>query len=472
MLPVVAIVGRPNVGKSTLFNALTGTRDAIVADQPGVTRDRQYGIFQFDRQQQALLVDTGGIMADAKGLDELAMEQVKQALADADIIIFLVDARAGVTAGEREILSDLRRLQATVLLVANKTDGMDWEIDQHEWYELGLGPAMGVAASHRRGLDSLRERVADEIAGITSVSDNTLDDLDERDAIKLAFIGRPNVGKSTLVNRLLGEQRVLASDTPGTTRDSIRIPLVRDEQRYILIDTAGVRRRAKVHENVESISVIKTLQSVQSADIAVVMLDAHQGLADQDSHLIGQVLQLGTPLVIALNKWDGLEKEDREMALSEMQRRLTFVDFVRKITISALHGSGLRELFNAIKTTHEAANKAISSNQLTAVLRKAVEAHQPPLHQGRTARLRYAHVGGRGPLRIVIHGSKTKSLPGSYHRYLLNVFRKHFKLTGVAVVLDFRDGDNPFAGRKNTLTSRQQEKRKRLKKFTQRRRGR
>ncbi len=461
MLPVVTIAGRPNVGKSTLFNALTRTRDAIVADQPGVTRDRQYGVCTTGQGDPYLLVDTGGIVAEAEGLDALALEQVNLALAEAQLILFMVDARAGLMASDQDILADIRRYGTNVLLVVNKTDGLDWESGAGDWYQLGIGEPLPIAASHRRGVEQLEDIINERVAELEQQDESAEDDNDQ--SISIALIGRPNVGKSTLVNRLLGEQRVLASEVPGTTRDSIQVRLTRDNQDYVLIDTAGIRRKAKVNEVVEKISVIKTLQSASQAKIALVMLDAHQGLADQDSRLIGQVLQLGTPLIIAINKWDGMHPDARQRVKTELDRRLSFVEYVQQVTISALHGSGLKELFRAIHRTHRAANQEISSHRLTEALLKAAADHPPPLRHGRAARLRYAHLGGRSPMRLVIHGSRTTSLPGSYQRFLLNRMRAEFKLIGVPLHLELRDGANPFAGRKNKLTDRQVNKRKRLK---------
>ncbi len=467
MLPVVTIAGRPNVGKSTLFNALTRTRDAIVADQPGVTRDRQYGICSTSADDQYLLVDTGGIVAAAEGLDAQTRDQVKLALAEAQLILFVVDARDGLMASDEDILADIRRYGTEVLLVVNKTDGIDWESGVGDWYRLGIGEPFPIAASHRRGVEQLEEFIAERIQALGSTQ--PADDIDDG-AISIAMVGRPNVGKSTLVNRLLGEQRVLASEVPGTTRDSIQVRLTRDEQDYVLIDTAGIRRKARVSEVVEKISVIKTLQSAVAADLALVMLDAQEGLSDQDSRLIGQILHLGTPLVIAINKWDGMSQDERARVKTELDRRLVFVDFVPKVTISALHGSGLKELFRAIHKTHAAASQDISSHKLTEALLKAAAEHPPPLSQGRTARLRYAHLGGRSPMRLVVHGTRTSTLPGSYQRFLLNRMRKEFKLVGVPLHLELRDGANPFAGRKNKLTERQMNKRKRLKRFVKGRR--
>jgi len=459
-LPVVTIAGRPNVGKSTLFNALTRSRDAIVADQPGVTRDRQYGICKTDAQASYLLVDTGGIVAQAHGIDVQTLDQVEMALEEAHMILFVVDARAGLLAADQDILANLRKHGKPILLVANKTDGINWDIEQPDWYQLGLGQPLAIAAEHRRGLDDLQQHIEDALQPFFSVADD--DPKHNPDLIRLALIGRPNAGKSTLANRLLGEQRVIANAEPGTTRDSIEVNLERDGKQYQLIDTAGVRRRSRIHDDVEKISVIKALQSVRGANIALVMIDAQQGLVDQDAHLIGQVIELGKPMLLLLNKWDGMSQDDRQGVLQELDRKLPFADFVPRLSISALYGSGIGELFRLINHLHAIAASSFSSNKVTALIKSAVEKHPPPLKGGRKASLSYAHIGGRSPLRIVVHGHRTATLPASYHRYLLNQVRDGFRLKGIPLQLELRDGKNPFAGRRNTLSKRQLEKRKRL----------
>ena len=463
MLPVVAIVGRPNVGKSTLFNALTRTRDALVADVPGVTRDRQYGISRVGRFP-CLLVDTGGLVSNAQGIEYLTAKQVHQAIAESELVLFIVSARDGLTAEDEEIASLLRRAAKPVLMVANKIDGMEVDMALADFASLGMGELAPVTATHRRGLDDMMKAV-DSILPERAEPEEPEQDSDR---LRLAIIGRPNVGKSTLVNRLLGEERVMAFDQPGTTRDTISTMMERDGQEYELIDTAGVRRRSKISEAVEKFSTIKALQAIERAHVVVLMLDAREGLTDQDTTLLGHVLEQGRALVIALNKWDGLDPDHRKQVKRELDRRLQYVTWAQRVSLSALHGSGLQELMRAVKQAWRSALKDFSTPELTRVLKDAFEAHQPPMKLGRTAKLRYAHSGGKLPPRIVIHGSRTDTIPDSYRRYLANVFIAHFKLKGTPLVILFRDSDNPYKDRKNKLTRRQQDKRRRLKKFIRR----
>ena len=461
MLPVVAIVGRPNVGKSTLFNALTRTRDALVADMPGVTRDRQYGISRVG-ERPCLLVDTGGLISNAEGIDYLTAQQVHQAIEESELVLFVVSARDGRMAEDTEIAALLRRSSRKVVMVANKIDGLDENTAMADFASLGMGDLLPVAATHRRGLDSMM-KVVDRHLPVMSEPDEEGEDTDR---MRLAIVGRPNVGKSTLVNRLLGEERVLAFDQPGTTRDTISTHLERDGQHYELIDTAGVRRRSRITEVVEKFSTIKALQAIDRAHVVVLMLDAGEGLTDQDTTLLGHVLTQGRALVIVLNKWDGLDAEHRKRVKSVLDRKLTYVTWAQRVTLSALHGSGIQELMNAVQVAWKSALKDFSTPELTRVLKAAFDAHQPPMKQGRTAKLRYAHSGGKLPPRIVIHGSRTDTIPDAYRRYLVNRFIKHFKLKGTPVFLSFRDSDNPYKDRKNVLSRRQIDKRKRLKKFT------
>lgn len=463
MLPVVAIVGRPNVGKSTLFNALTRTRDALVADLPGVTRDRQYGISRVG-PAPCLLVDTGGLVSQAEGIDYLTARQVHQAIDEAGAVLFVVSARDGLTADDQEIATLLRRAGKEVVLVANKVDGLDAREAMAEFAALGLGDIHPVAAAHRRGLESMMEALQE----LLPVAEGREEAEDDPDRLRLAIVGRPNVGKSTLVNRLLGEERVLAFDQPGTTRDSITVQLERDGQKYELIDTAGVRRRARITEAVEKFSTIKALQAIERAHVVVLMLDAREGLTDQDTTLLGHVLNEGRALVLALNKWDGLDPDHRKRVKAELDRKLAYVDWAQRVTLSALHGSGVQELLDAVGTAWRSATADLGTPELTRVLQSAVEAHQPPMRQGRAAKLRYAHSGGKLPPRIVIHGNRTGTLPDAYRRYLANRFIRHFKLRGTPVLLEFRDSENPYKDRKNVLSERQKAKRRRLKKFTQR----
>ncbi len=464
MLPVIALVGRPNVGKSTLFNRLTKTRDALVANLPGLTRDRQYGQGQLGSRPY-IVVDTGGIGHDEMGVEGALAAQARQAINEADILLFLVDARHGTTSADETIASQLRAMGKPCYLVANKTDGLDPDVAVAEAYQLGMGEPYPIAASHGRGVTQLIDMILEDLA------EDQAEDIvipAEEQGIKLAIVGRPNVGKSTLVNRMLGEDRVVVFDAPGTTRDSVFIPMAHQGQRYTLIDTAGVRRRAKVKETIEKFSVIKTLQAIEEAHVVILILDSRESIVDQDIHLLGSILKAGRALVIAFNKWDGMDMEAKQQAKADLARRLTFLDFAKTHFISALHGTGVGDLYRSVKAAYASATKELSTSALTDTLLKAVQAHQPPLVQGRRIKLRYAHAGGSNPPRIVIHGNQVEKVPASYERYLENTFRKAFKLSGTPVFLEFRQGDNPYAGRKNKLTPRQEQKRKRLQQFVQR----
>ena len=457
MLPVVALVGRPNVGKSTLFNALTRSRDALVADMPGVTRDRHYGVCHLGTRP-FVVVDTGGLSGVEEGLDALTAQQVRLAVEEAQVLVFVVDARDGLLPQDHGILGELRRSGKPILLAVNKTDGLDVEHALAEFARLGLAAALPLSAAHNRGTDEL---VAAALPLLPADEDEPQAHLAD-DSIRVAIVGRPNAGKSTLINRLLGENRLIVSDVAGTTRDPIRVPLERDGKRYTLIDTAGVRRRARVEEGVEKFSVIKTLQSMAAAQVVVLMVDARENLADQDLSLIGHAVDEGRALVIAVNKWDGMDAYQREQCQRTLERKLVFVDWAKTVFISALHGSGLRELMRAVVRAHASATHELASADLTRTLEKAYEAYQPPLVRGHAPKLRFAHPGGSNPPTIVIHGSRTKHIAPAYRRYLENFFRKRYRLEGTPIRIDFRDGDNPFAGRKNVLTEGQQRKRQRM----------
>ncbi len=461
MSAVVALVGRPNVGKSTLFNALTRSRDAIVADLEGLTRDRKYGRCTIS-EQPFIVVDTGGLIEGADGLDALTSEQALLAIEEADLVLFVVDARAGVLPEDEHIAQLLRNRGKQTLVVANKTDGLDEQVAIGEFFSLGFEQVLPTAAAHRRNINGLVSTVEELLPAETALEFSLPA---EADGLRLAILGRPNVGKSTLVNRLVGEERVLAYDMPGTTRDTVYVPWERDGRKYVLIDTAGVRRRSKVDDAVEKFSVIKALQAVDAADVTVLLIDAREGIVDQDTTILSYILKAGRAVVIAINKWDGLDPDDREQVLSNLSRKLSFISYAERVTISALHGSGLRELLKAVNNAALSAAVDVSSSRLTRILEDAYTGHQPPMVQGKTARLRFAHLGGHNPLRIVIHGSRTSTLPESYKRYLANEFRTALNLVGIPVFLRFKDGENPFSGRKNKLTDRQVAKRKRLKKF-------
>ncbi|MCG6965720.1 MAG: ribosome biogenesis GTPase Der [Chromatiaceae bacterium] len=464
MLPVVALIGRPNVGKSTLFNRLTRTRDALVADQPGLTRDRKYGVGRLGSQPY-VVVDTGGISGDRQGVDILMEKQVQQAIGEADLVFFMLDAKDGLTAGDQMIAEGLRRTGKSITVVVNKTEALDYNSISGDFFSLGLGEPVPIAAAHGRGVHGLIDQALDSLPA----SDTSAQGPEDDPGVQIAVVGRPNVGKSTLVNRLLGEERVIAFDQPGTTRDSIFIPFERDGRRYTLIDTAGVRRRSRISEVIEKFSVIKTLQAIEQANVVLFVVDAQQGVSDQDAGLAGHVVDSGRALVVVINKWDGLSGDQRERVKSEMQRRLPFLDFADWRFISALHGSGVGHLLTAVDAAYQAATCDLKTPELTRILEDAVTEHQPPLVHGRRIKLRYAHQGGRNPPIVVIHGNQTADVPASYQRYLMNRFRSVLKLRGTPLRIEFKTGENPFAGRGNKLTSRQLKKRGRLMKFVRKR---
>jgi GTP-binding protein len=456
VLPVLALVGRPNVGKSTLFNRLTRTRDALVADQPGLTRDRNYGLGLLG-DRPYLVVDTGGIGGDASGIDAPMQRQVRAAIDEADRILFIVDARDGLSAGDETIAADLRRSGKPITLVVNKTDGLDYDSVSGDFFALGFGEPMPIAAAHGRGVHGLVDRI---LAGLPAAASVAAPEADR--GVQIAVVGRPNVGKSTLVNRLLGEERVVAYDEPGTTRDSIFIPFERDGRRYTLIDTAGVRRRGRISAAVEKFSVIKTLQAIDQANVVLLVLDARAGIAEQDAGLAGHVLDSGRALVVVINKWDGLADDARGRVRAEMQRRLPFLDFADWRYVSALHGSGVGRLLTAVDAAYRAATVDLKTPQLTRILEQAVSEHQPPLVRGRRIKLRYAHQGGKNPPVVVVHGNQTTEVPAAYRRFLVNRFRAALHLRGTPLRVEFRAGENPYAGRRNELTERQRKKRSRL----------
>tara|TARA_R110000868_G_scaffold362686_1_gene624882 strand:+ start:23459 stop:24784 length:1326 start_codon:yes stop_codon:yes gene_type:complete len=439
ILPVIAIVGQPNVGKSTLFNRLTKSRDAIVVDMPGVTRDRQYGQGKLG-EKPYIVIDTGGIGGDEQGIDAEMVNQSELAIAEADIIIFLVDGRHGLSAADQAIAQNLRQTEKPVFLVVNKTDGIDEHVAMADFYSLGLGNPTPIAASHGRGVTSLIDVICEMLPDVD-------EDANEQTAkgITMALIGRPNVGKSTLTNRILGDERVIVFDQPGTTRDSIFLPFERHGKAYTIVDTAGVRRRGKVRETVEKFSVIKTLQAIEAANVVIPVLDASETVSEQDLHLIGFALDAGKAIVVAINKWDGLDTDQRDHIKSELDRRLNFLSFANVHFISALHGTGVGDLFGSVEAAYASATKEMSTPLLTNILQQALIDAPPPLANGRRIKLRYAHPGGHNPPTVVIHGNLTKKIPGHYKRYLSNYFRKALKLTGTPLKLVFKTGDNPYA---------------------------
>ncbi len=458
MLPTVALVGRPNVGKSTLFNALTRSRDALVHDQPGVTRDRHYGVCRLREDQPFLLVDTGGIAGEEEGLAGATARQARAAAEEADLVLFVVDGREGPSALDDEILGWLRKSGRPVLLVVNKVDGIDARQAESEFARYGFQDVVQTAASHRSGIDELLDEIYPRLP--KEGQGESLDADPER--VRIAFIGRPNVGKSTLVNRLLGEERMIASEVPGTTRDSIAVDLEREGRLYRLVDTAGLRRKGRVDEVVEKFSIVKTLQAIEQCQVAVLLLDASEGVTDQDASVLGAILDAGRALVVAVNKWDGLTDYQRQQAEQLLSRKLGFVEWAEAVRISAKHGSGLRELFRAIHRAHASATKTFSTSEVNTALEIAYESNPPPSIRGHVSKLRYVHPGGENPPTFIVHGTRLKVLPESYKRYLENFFRKRFKLVGTPVRFLFREGANPYEGKKNVLTERQIAKKKRL----------
>ncbi|MEN9680963.1 MAG: ribosome biosis GTPase Der [Pseudomonadota bacterium] len=455
MLPVVALVGRPNVGKSTLFNYLTRTRDALVADYPGLTRDRQYGRVRRG-QRDYFVVDTGGIVETEAGIDEQAMRQVDIALREADVILFLVDARDGLTVGDEAIAVQLRRTGKPLIIAANKIDQASLTLATAEFHAMGLGDPQPISASHAQGIGELLDVVESRLPPLEETPE------EDDGGIRIAIVGRPNVGKSTLVNRLLGEERVVVFDAPGTTRDSVEVPFERHGRRYTLIDTAGIRRRGKIAETIEKFSVIKAMQSIEKAHVVIFLIDAREGVTDQDTTLLGMVLEIGRGLIIGLNKWDGMTQDQRDETKRRLDLKLSFLDFAEKYFISALHGTGVGHLFDAVGDVHAAGMTRMGTSHLTRILQDALAAHQPPLVRGRRIKLKYAHQGGSNPPTIVIHGNQVDEIPGSYKRYLVNTFRSALDITGTPVRVEFKASENPYKDKRNTLTERQVKKRRRM----------
>jgi GTPase len=457
MIPVIALVGRPNVGKSTLFNRLTNSRDALVADIPGLTRDRQYGDGRHG-ERRFIVIDTGGINGGEEGIDEVMAGQSLLAIEEADLVMLLVDARAGLTSGDQFIVDHLRRQQKPVMLVVNKVDGLDPDQALADFYSLGLDEVHPIAASQGRGVTILMDQalqafpepeVPDEAAQLEK-------------GIKIAIAGRPNVGKSTLVNRMLGEERVVVFDEGGTTRDSIYIPFERHGKRYTLIDTAGIRRRGKTLELVEKFSVVKSLQAIQDAHVVILLIDARSGIVEQDLHLLGYVLETGRALVIALNKWDGMDEYAKDKVKQDIQRRLVFVDFAKIHFISAKFGTGVGHLYESVEKAYDSAFRKLSTPKLNQLLERVQIGHQPPLVNGRRIKLRYAHIGGHNPPIIVIHGKQTDSLPDSYVRFLEKNFRKLLRMEGTPIRIELRNDANPYTKGEEDLDYRQVARKRRI----------
>ena len=442
MKPVIALVGRPNVGKSTLFNRLTRSRDALVADLPGLTRDRHYGEGRVG-DRPFLVIDTGGFEPVAKEgiLHEMA-KQTKQAVAEADVVVFIVDGRQGLTPHDKTITDFLRKAGRKVMLVVNKSEGMKYTSVTADFYELGLGDPYVISAAHGDGVADL---VSEALDLATADQPEEVEDDAKVRGIKIAIVGRPNVGKSTMVNTLLGEERVIAFDMPGTTRDSIEIPFERDGKHYTLIDTAGIRRKGKVFEAIEKFSVVKTLQSISDANVVLLLLDAQQDISEQDAHIAGFVLESGRALVVGVNKWDGLNTEQRDHIKREIDRKLSFLSFAKMHFISAIKGTGIPPMLKSIDAAYAAAMRKLPTPQLTRALQEAVD-HQQPRRKGSIRpKLRYAHQGGQNPPVIVVHGSALEAIDANYKRYLEKHFRESFSLTGTPLRIELRSGKNPFS---------------------------
>ena len=458
MRPVIALVGRPNVGKSTLFNRLTRSRDAIVANMPGLTRDRQYGEGEVEGKS-FIVIDTGGITGYEDGIDSKMASQSHLAINEASLCLVLVDAKVGLTPDDEMILDDLRKSHKAIHIVVNKVDGVDPVQAVSDFYKLGISSVFPVTASQGRGVVAMMREVLLDVKADGESKYSISDD----NGIKIAIVGRPNVGKSTLVNRILGEDRVVVYDQPGTTRDSVYIPFERRDEKYTLIDTAGVRKRGKTKETIEKFSVVKSLQAIKDANVAILVIDAQEKIADQDLHLLGYVLESGRALVIAINKWDGMEESQKDFMKSEIRRRFTFVDFAVIHFISALHGSGVGNLYKSIHKAYNSAMNKPATNKLTQILEGAVKDHAPPVVNGRRIKLRYAHPGGQNPPTIVVHGKQTNKLPNDYRRYLEKSFREALKLEGTPVRIELRSDENPFVKDEKNLSQRQVARKRKIK---------
>ena len=462
--PVLALVGRPNVGKSTLFNRLTKSRDAIVADYPGLTRDRQYGTGKVGRYPY-IVVDTGGLSGEAAGVDPLMEKQVRAALEEADVIAFLVDGQVGLTPADEQIAAMLRQYfsHKPIYVLVNKAEGRNPELVKAEFYQLGLGEPLVISAEHG---DHVAEAVNDMLEIVAPrPSDESQPEPDDASGIRVAVVGRPNVGKSTLINRMIGEERVVAYDMPGTTRDSIRVPFERDGVKYTLIDTAGVRRRKKVSDKIEKFSVIKAIEAMDQSHVVVLVIDGSEGITDQDQTLLGHALESGRGLIIAINKWDNLDPDQRKQVKADLDLKLQFADFAPRHFISALHGTGVGNLFEMIQTVYKAATTRVSTSELNRVLQQALLEHQPPMVSGRRIKMRYAHLGGMNPPTVVIHGNMVDRVPQHYTRYLINVFRKAFGWEGTPVKIEYRVTENPYEGKRTKLSERQIRRKRKLMAF-------
>jgi len=466
MAITIAIVGRPNVGKSTLFNYLTRTRNALVSDQPGMTRDRHYGFFEY-QDRTFVLIDTGGLFdteENNESLSESVTRQAFRAVEEADAIFWMVDCRAGLTSLDENLAARLRQSDKQIYLLVNKTEGLDPYTVTAEFHELGIAAPIPISARRGSGIHTLMDMM---------IQDFPVDKTEPvafPEGLRISLVGRPNVGKSTLTNRLVGEDRMLTYELPGTTRDSISIPFQRQGRNYVLVDTAGVRRRSRISDKMEKFSILKTLEAMGSAQLIILVIDASEGLTEQDMTLLGMTVESGKSLIIAVNKWDGLDSGQKQTVRQQLDRRLAFADYGIIHFISALHGTGVGKLFQTFEKIRRAQVLDIKPSSLTEILNEAVAAHQPPLIRGRRIKLRYAHLGGHNPIRVIIHGNQTEHVPPTYQRYLSNNFRERLKLVGTPILIEFRSGENPFKDKINPLTRSQATKRRRLMRHVKRKR--
>ena len=456
--PVISLVGRPNVGKSTLFNRLSNSRQALVSDFEGLTRDRQYATVQLDDETKCSIIDTGGLTNEDSLIDTGIHEQVLSALDESDVIFFIVSNKDGVTSLDLDISIQLRKLRKNIILVCNKAEGLN-QVTAAEFFELGLGEPILISAEHNQGISELIE------ASIPLLPQSFEDNKTEVKGIAVAVLGRPNVGKSTLINRILGEERVLAIDIPGTTRDTIFIPFEREGEQYTLIDTAGIRRKRSVEEKVEKFSIIKAIDALEDSHVVILVLDAHEGVTEQDATLLGMIADKGRALLIVINKWDGLDNYQKSEVKRKLDVKLSFVSYASVHYISALHGSGVGKLFSPIKKSFEHAGKRFPTSLLNKILEKANQAHQPPPVAGRRPRLKFVNQTDVFPPTLIFHGNHVNNIPNSYERFLKNFFITSLKLSNTPIKIEYKSGDNPFKDKKNKLSARQVQKRKRLMKF-------
>ena len=456
--PIISLVGRPNVGKSTLFNRLSNSRQALVSDYEGLTRDRQYKNIQLENDYFCTIVDTGGLTNENSEIDSGIQSQVLSALDESDVIYFIVSNKDGVTPLDLDISGQLRKLKRNVILVCNKAEGLNLS-SASEFYELGLGEPILISAEHNQGIPELIEKTIPLLP-------KTIDSMEQEiEGIAVAVLGRPNVGKSTLINRILGEDRVLAVDHPGTTRDTIFIPFEREGQQYTLIDTAGIRRKRSVDEKIEKFSIIKAISALEDSHVVILVLDAHEGVTEQDATLLGMIADKGRALLITVNKWDGLDDYQKSEVKRKLDIKLSFVNYASVHFISALHGSGVGKLFDPIKKSYESAGKRFPTSLLNKILEQANNSHQPPPVAGRRLRLKFVNQSDVFPPTLTFHGNHVQSVPKSYERFLKNFFITSLKLTNTPIKIYFKSGDNPFKDKKNILSARQIQKKRRLMKF-------